>query len=127
MWNPLTLFFKKKEAKKLAVTTEQKKQTLRTEALKSLIIVCKEKDQQKLIGQLHALLREFFKRYFGIRYAFTNEELIDELTRRKIDKYLKRKTAKILDRVTEARYNKEHTQEEIKALIEDTRQVISLL
>lgn len=123
MWNPLRIFFKKKEQKTIA----DKKQKLRTTAVRQLNNISKQKDQKKLIMQLHLLLREFFKQYFNLRYSFTNEELIDELTRRKIDKYLKRKTAKILDRVTEARYNTSHTNEEIKALVQDVKQVISLL
>jgi len=123
MWNPLRIFFKKKEQK----TTADKKQKLRTTAVKQLNNISKQKDQKKLVAQLHLLLRDFFKQYFNLRYAFTNEELADELSRRKIDRYLKRKTAKILERVTEARYNAEHTPEELKALVEDTKQVISLL
>ncbi|MBI4141116.1 hypothetical protein HY485_04740 [Candidatus Woesearchaeota archaeon] len=124
MWNPFRQFFATKET---ASATEQKKERLRTQALRQLNSLRKQKDPKKLVVQLHLLLRDFFKQYFNLRYAFTNEELADELSRRKIDRYLKRKTAKILERVTEARYNVEHTREELKALIEDTKQVVSLL
>ncbi|MBI4141816.1 hypothetical protein HY484_02755 [Candidatus Woesearchaeota archaeon] len=122
MWNP----FKRLFEKKTPVTTN-KKQNLRIQALKQLNNLSREKTQKKLVTKLHILLRDFFKQYFNLRYSFTNEELIDELARRKIDRYLKRKTAKILDRVTEARYNVNHTDEEIKGLLEDVKQVISLL
>ena len=96
-------------------------------ALKTIEALRKNKDKQKLVIQLADIVSEFYRQYLGITYSFTNEELADELLRRKIDKYLKRKSVRLLQRVAEAKYNVNHSNEEINALVEDAKEIIELL
>ena len=120
MWNPF-------QHKKASISTEQKKKQARAIALKKLASISKNKDQQKTIIELQTLLHEFLKTYFTIRSAVTNEELADEIFKKKIDHYLKKKTLRVLERINEARYCLEHSNQEIKALIEDAQHIITLL
>ena len=120
MWNPF-----KKSRQRVSVS-ERKKQSC-TAALKKLKTISTIKDKQKLIDEATKLARKFFKSYFDIHYYFTNEELSDELARRKIDAYIKKKINSILERTSETNYNFNHSGEELKALLEDIKEVIKLL
>ena len=119
-------FLLRKKQKK-TISAEQKKNTARMSALKTIEALRKNKDKQKLVIQLADIVSEFYRQYLGITYSFTNEELADELLRRKIDKYLKRKSVRLLQRVAEAKYNVNHSNEEINALVEDAKEIIELL
>ena len=119
MWNILN-----RERKYL---TTDKRESARKTTLKKLKNITKKKDQNEVIISLQTLLRTFFKTYFNITYSFTNEELSDEITNKKIDKYLKKKIIRLIERLNEAHYSKDHTKEEITSILQDTKQIISLM
>ena len=120
MWNP----FKKAQKKE---TKEEKKEKARSEALKKLEELKRKKNKEELLTELSAAVRQFFKNFYGIRYAFTSEELNYELDKRRIDPYLKKKAKRILDRLSETQYNIDHSEEEIKKLLKDVKELIQLL
>ena len=81
------------------VKAQQKREKARIYALKKLPLICRKKDKKQLVTAISTLLKQFFKNYFGIRYSFTAEELKYELSRRRIDPYLKKKTRRIFELV----------------------------
>ncbi|GEM_PF-5539225 len=107
--------------------TKKKKEKIRKEALKQLKSISLKKNKQKAASLLMHLIHNFFKNYFEIRYSVTDEELAEEISRRRIDDYLKKKAQRILQRLSEINYNLNHDDEELKMLIKDTQELIDLM
>lgn len=107
--------------------TKNKKEKIRKETLKQLKSISLKKNKQKAVSLLMPIIRNFFKSYFEIRYSVTDEELADEISRRRIDDYLKKKSQRILQRLSEVNYNLNHSDEELKLLIKDVQELVELM
>src|SRR3989344_8075545 len=115
----LKIFFIFLKRKAKTKTARQKKDKIRAKTLKQLSAISRKRDKHKIIVELSVIVREFLKNYFGIMYEFTDEELAGEMTRRRIDKYLKKKSKRVLERLSETQYNTDHSSEELEILIKD--------
>lgn len=128
--NVISMVFRvvKRQAKKTQyLPAHERKSRIKTRALKQIKGVGGKKAQEQRIESLADITRNFFRQYFGIRYAFTNEELADELERRRIDPYIKKKSKFLLERLTETRYNVDHSDEEVQTLVNDVEEVVRLI
>lgn len=112
---------------KKSVSAKEKRERVRAQTIKKLKLLSGQKNKADVLNELTVVLRQFFKNYFGIRYAFTSEELSDELTRRRIDPYLKRKAKKVLARLNEVEYFTDHNDEELETLLQDINELVELL
>lgn len=123
----LNLLFRRPLWHKSSTPVRQKREKFRIEALRNLKALARKKNKKEIVSSMSVILRKFFKDYFAIRYSFTEEELSDELNRRRIDPYLKRKTQRILGRISETKYHDESSDEEIKTLLADAEELLQLL
>ncbi len=80
------------------------------------------KENKEVVNEIDKLVRIFFKRVFFIRYAFTDEELIEEIEKHKIAAPIKKATAILFEELAQIKYGGlELNKEEIQTLISQVR------
>ena len=117
----------KKHRQKPKMPASDRKARLRKKALKQIQMLARKKDQQKILEAVSEITRDFFRQYFGVRYAFTNEELSDEMEKRRIDPYIKKKIKTVLEKLSETKYYIDHSDAELQILIKDLKQIVQLI
>ncbi|MBI2651502.1 hypothetical protein HYX01_03455 [Candidatus Woesearchaeota archaeon] len=111
---------------------EEKKEAInKNEILRKLIVgklqsIEKEKFEQKSLDRFSLVFRAFLLRYLNLNYEFTQEELFNEMEKRKVHSKLRSVIIHIVSVLTEALYeDKEISEAEFKSLLKEAKSVVN--
>ena len=78
--------------------------------------------------EIYELVRNFFKKYLGVDYEFTREELIKELRKVYISPELQEKVKHLFDHISEIEHSsKAFSKEELEKIIAEFRELVDAL
>jgi len=78
--------------------------------------------------EVYDLIREFFKKYLGVDFEFTSDELVRELRRVYVTPDMQERIHNLMDRVSEIEYlSKKFSSEELNVLLQDFKILVDEL